>query len=263
MNLHSDTISLCLKGFFQRHFFLIICIPPKQLLVFGKSYFKTPSIQGNQLNSPTSTWHLLKLNHPVYHSQTYSLTKWYLLACKHWSIVQKNHEWCSPQGPCMCVKSLQSCPTLCDPIDHSPPGSSVHGILQARILAWIAMLSSRGFSPPKDQTHITYISFIGRGFFTTGATWEAATEGRRVLFVVRFQFLLKESEEAPQGKGDLFWVGCSFCSRIRKNQVALLVKNPPASAGDMKHVGSIPGWGSSPGGGNRQSTAVFLPRESP
>ena len=42
-----------------------------------------------------------------------------------------------------CAKSL-SCPTLCDPLDCSPPGSSVHGILQARILEWVAMLSSRG-----------------------------------------------------------------------------------------------------------------------
>ena len=39
-------------------------------------------------------------------------------------------------------KSLQSCPTLCDPIDGSPPGSSVHGILQARTLEWVAISSS-------------------------------------------------------------------------------------------------------------------------
>ena len=44
---------------------------------------------------------------------------------------------------CMCDKSLQSCPTLCDSIDCSPPGSSVRGILQARILEWVAMPSSR------------------------------------------------------------------------------------------------------------------------
>ena len=40
----------------------------------------------------------------------------------------------------MCAKSLQSCPTLCDPIDCSPPGFSVHGILQARKLEWVATL---------------------------------------------------------------------------------------------------------------------------
>ena len=42
----------------------------------------------------------------------------------------------------------QSCSTLCDPLDYSPPGSSVHGILQARILEWVAFSSCRGFSPP-------------------------------------------------------------------------------------------------------------------
>ena len=42
----------------------------------------------------------------------------------------------------------QSCPTLCDPVDSSPPGSSVHGILQARILEWVAISFSRGSSQP-------------------------------------------------------------------------------------------------------------------
>ena len=46
----------------------------------------------------------------------------------------------------------QSCPTLCDPMDSSPPGSSVHGILQARILRWIAMPFSRESSQHRDQT---------------------------------------------------------------------------------------------------------------
>ena len=44
----------------------------------------------------------------------------------------------------------QSCPTLCNPMDYSPPGSSVHGVLQARILEWVAMPSSRGSSQPRD-----------------------------------------------------------------------------------------------------------------
>ena len=48
------------------------------------------------------------------------------------------------------AKSLQSCPTLYNPMDCRLPGSSVHGILQARILEWVAMLFSRGSSPPRD-----------------------------------------------------------------------------------------------------------------
>ena len=55
-----------------------------------------------------------------------------------------------------------SCPTLCNPMDCSPPGSSVHGILQARLLEWVAMPSSRGSSRPRDQTCVSFISGIGR-----------------------------------------------------------------------------------------------------
>ena len=57
---------------------------------------------------------------------------------------------------CVCA---QACLTLCDPLDCNPPGSSVHGILQARTLAWAALPSSRGSSPSKDRTHV---SCIGR-----------------------------------------------------------------------------------------------------
>ena len=51
------------------------------------------------------------------------------------------------------AQSLQLCPTLCNPMDCSLPASSVHGILQARILEWVAMPSSWGSSQPRDQTH--------------------------------------------------------------------------------------------------------------
>ena len=60
---------------------------------------------------------------------------------------------------CYCAKSLQSCPTLCDPMDCSPSGSSVLGILQARIVEWVAIPSSRGSSWPWDQTRISYVSW--------------------------------------------------------------------------------------------------------
>ena len=58
---------------------------------------------------------------------------------------------------CVCVLVAQSCLTLCDPMDCSPPGCSVHGILRARILGWVAMPSSRGLSRPRDWTRGTYI----------------------------------------------------------------------------------------------------------
>ena len=46
--------------------------------------------------------------------------------------------------PAAAAKSLQSCPTLCDPIDGNPPGSSIHGIFQARVLEWGAIAFSQG-----------------------------------------------------------------------------------------------------------------------
>ena len=57
------------------------------------------------------------------------------------------------------VKVVQSCPTLCDPMDYI-----VHGILQARILEWVTFPFSRGSSQPRDQTQVSYIA--GR-FFTS------------------------------------------------------------------------------------------------
>ena len=56
----------------------------------------------------------------------------------------------------------QLCPTLCDPVDCSLPDFSVHEILQARILEWVAMPSSRGSSQPRNRTHVSYVSCIGR-----------------------------------------------------------------------------------------------------
>ena len=56
---------------------------------------------------------------------------------------------------CMRAKSLQSCSTLLDPMDCSPPGSSVHGTLQARVMEWVTMPSSRGSSWPRDWSWIS------------------------------------------------------------------------------------------------------------
>ena len=82
-------------------------------------------------------------------------------------------------APCMRACSIaQSCQTLGDPMDCSPPGSSVHGIFQARILEWVAIYFSRGSSPHRDQTQV---SCIGRWIPYHCATWEA-----RCYFIVLF-----------------------------------------------------------------------------
>ena len=66
--------------------------------------------------------------------------------------------------------SSKSCPIPCDPMDCSLPGSSVPGILQGRILEWVAMPSSRGSSQPRVRTEVSHIA---GGFFTIWATKEA------------------------------------------------------------------------------------------
>ena len=73
---------------------------------------------------------------------------------------------------CTCV-CAQSCATLCNPMDWGLPDSSVHGIFQARILEWVAISSSRVSSKPRDQTHVSHISCIGRQILYHWVTWEA------------------------------------------------------------------------------------------
>ena len=62
---------------------------------------------------------------------------------------------------------------LWDPIDYSPPGSSVHGIFHVHGMEWVAMPSSRGSSQPREQTHIFCVSCIGGWILYHWATWEA------------------------------------------------------------------------------------------
>ena len=64
------------------------------------------------------------------------------------------------------AKLLQLCPTLCDPMDWSPPSFSVHGILQAKTLEWVAVLSFRGSFQPRDRTQVSCSSLMTGEFFT-------------------------------------------------------------------------------------------------
>ena len=86
---------------------------------------------------------------------------------------------------CMHVKKLQSCLTLCDLMDCSPPGSSVYGIFQARILEWVAISFSRGSSRLRDWTCVSYISYItlaGR-FFSISTLGNPVYFGHTMLYV--------------------------------------------------------------------------------
>ena len=96
----------------------------------------------------------------------------HLLASHSSSVMMTNGCQCTINmihGKKVKVLVAQSCPTLCDPMDCSPLGSSVHGILQARILEWIAIPFSRGSSWPRDRTQV---SRTAGGFFTSWSTRE-------------------------------------------------------------------------------------------
>ena len=69
--------------------------------------------------------------------------------------------------------SLQLCPTLCDPMDYSSSGSSVHGILQARILEWVAMPSSGDLPHPGIKPKSLMSTCLGRWVLNHWPTWEA------------------------------------------------------------------------------------------
>ena len=167
-----------------------------------------------------------------------------------------------PTGP---VRA-QSCLTLCDPTDYSPPGSPVHGIFQAKILEWFVMANARGSSGPRDWTRV---SSTGRWIVPCWTTREApfclhclpnntqlapwrghagapltsavcsssATPGRPPPGVPR---------PLPPSVRDLF---ISVSLLMGFLQVALVVKSPPANAAARRDASSIPGLGWSSGGG--------------
>ena len=75
-----------------------------------------------------------------------------------------------------------------EPVSYSPPSSSVCGVFQARILEWVAGSSSRESSQPRDQTHVSCISCIGRRVPYLGTTWEALfkTQEKKNSLLVKF-----------------------------------------------------------------------------
>ena len=123
-----------------------------------------------------SCWRILELQSPLEGQE--------LTACDEWIAPSRAvffcfslHPWSSllfpgpPKAPPLislllnlkhvCAQALQLCPSLCEPMDSSPLGSSVHGISHARILEWVAISFSRGSSRARDRTHVSYVSCIG------------------------------------------------------------------------------------------------------
>ena len=93
-------------------------------------------------------------------------------------------------------EAAQSCPTLCDLMDCSLPGSSLHEILQARVLEWVTISFPRGSSQPRDQT---WVSRIPGRYFNLWATREAQNMERSPQTQQYKQD--EEAEKYPAGKG--------------------------------------------------------------
>ena len=104
------------------------------------------------------------------HSKTYPL--WFSPRCNGESVVKS----CPVTKSCPVSKS---CPTPCNPMDCSRPGSSVHGIFQARGLEWVAISFSRGSSWPRDWTCASYVSFI-----STQILYHRATNGIFTIIII-------------------------------------------------------------------------------
>ena len=100
---------------------------------------------------------------------------------------------------CVCLVA-QSCPTLWNTMDWNPPGSSVQGILQARILEWVAIPSSRGSFQSRDRTQVSHI--VGR-LFTVWATKEFQKKtGMGSLFLLQGKFQLRNQTRVSYIEGD-------------------------------------------------------------
>ena len=117
----------------------------------------------------------------------------------------------------VCAESLQLCLTLCNPIDCSPPVYSVHGILQARILEWVAIPFSMGTSQPRDET---LVSCIAGRLFTIWATRDAHFNLKTEEKIIKFEGKSKKqlsleqitalastcAEQSSYPEKQLFWL---------------------------------------------------------
>ena len=115
----------------------------KRLLVLGRKVMTNLDsiLKSRDITLPTKVRLVKSMVFPVV-----------MYGCESWTIKKAEIE----------SEVAQSCPTLCDPMDCSPEGSSVHGVLQARILEWVAISFSRGSSRPRDWTQVACIA--GRRF---------------------------------------------------------------------------------------------------
>ena len=130
-----------------------------------------------KIKTKINKWNLIKLKSFCTAKETTHRMK---RQPSEWDTMFAKIQFSCPVCVCVCARAhmhlvAQLCLTLCNPWDYSPPGSSVHGILQARILEWVAISSSGGSSQPRDQTHVSCVSYISRQILYHWATWKDYT----------------------------------------------------------------------------------------
>ena len=139
--------------------------------------------------------------------------------------------WTSGSSRCRKKESevTQLCPTLCDPVECSPPASSVHGILQARILEWVAISFSRGSSRPRDRTQVSHIA--GR-CFNLWATREATSKKKKKIkkeFCLKTDFWLKNIEKIAAKQFNCKQFNCGWLVSSRKIGLQSRIAPPKSS----------------------------------
>ena len=144
-----------------------------------------------------------------------------------------------------CAELLQSCLTLCNPSHHSPPDFSVHGILQASILQWVAISFFRRSSRPRDRTQASYMA--GR-FFTVWPTKEAHLD-------IYWKLKQRKPKQNPHIMNEcvltMLWLSSwNHLWRFSHGQDFPGGSEGKASAYSVGDPGSIPGSGRSPEEGN-------------
>ena len=160
-----------------------------------------------------------------------------------------------------------SCPTLCDPMDCSPPGSSVQEISQARILEWVAISFSRGSSWPRDWTQVSCI--VGGLLHCRQTLYWLNHQEAWVTLGPGLSVKALDYTHCPCSPSDEGLSRCFMCLNqglllrvaIKGTKIGFgnfhfggaVVKNPPANAGDPRDAGSILGSGRSPELGNGNS----------
>ena len=126
----------------------------------------------------------------------------------------------------VCIRVIQSWPPLCNPKDCSPPGSSVHGILQPKILEWVVISFSRDSSPPRDWTRISHSSWIGRQILYHWANWETHSYTLGVSLFIRTQVIWNQDPTLKLVHVIEWQVDKQNIVNIQRNSISTQGKNP-------------------------------------